>query len=111
MTARDVAIALNASRTLPPTVSVVEERIGSLVFYLSPDLRAQATADRLKTMNRSTAIEQLRQESAESVVAVRDDELPRFQQLFQRPPEPMMRAGTFTIFRVGALVSSLADPQ
>jgi 4-amino-4-deoxy-L-arabinose transferase-like glycosyltransferase len=111
MTARDVAIALNASRTLPPSVSVVEERIGSLVFYLSPDLRAQATADRLKTMNRSTAIEQLRQESPESVVAVRDDELPRFQQLFQRPPEPMMRAGTFTIFRVGALVASLADPQ
>jgi hypothetical protein len=47
----------------------------------------------------------------ESVVAVRDDELPRFQQLFQRPPEPMTRAGTFTIFRVGALVSALADPQ
>jgi hypothetical protein len=44
------------------------------------------------------------------VVAVRDDELPRFQQLFQRPPEPMIRAGTFTTFRV-ALVASLTDPR
>ena len=41
MTSKDLAAALNAGGALPSRVSVVDERIGSLVFYLDPALRAE----------------------------------------------------------------------
>ncbi len=47
MTSRDLAATLNTAGTLPPRVRVLDERIGSLIFYLDPRLRAQATVERV----------------------------------------------------------------
>jgi hypothetical protein len=107
MTARDLAEALNAGGALPPRVSVVDERIGSLVFYLDPALRAQASRARLDESSLAEAIARARVDPADAVIAVRDPALPRFTRLFPAPPPPDARAGTFSIFRVGTVRRAL----
>lgn len=47
--ARDLAVRLNQLRRLPPTVFIVGDRIGSVVFYLRPDLRRSLDPSRLQT--------------------------------------------------------------
>lgn len=46
--ARELAEYFNRRGQLPPRLVVVEGRLGSLVFYLDPQLRAGLTADRLQ---------------------------------------------------------------
>jgi 4-amino-4-deoxy-L-arabinose transferase-like glycosyltransferase len=46
-TARDLAEAINRSGRFPPALWMVEQRRGSLVFYLDPALRRGLTADRV----------------------------------------------------------------
>jgi 4-amino-4-deoxy-L-arabinose transferase-like glycosyltransferase len=107
MTSRDLAAALNARGALPSRVSVVDERIGSLVFYLSPALRGSATAERLADVTFSDAVLGVRVGPDDSVVAVRTTQLDRFNRLFPRPPTPDERAGTFAIYRTITLRETL----
>ena len=107
MSARDLAAALNDGRALPPRVSVVDERIGSLVFYLDPPLRADASRERLDEASFAETVARVRTDPAGAVVAVRNTLLPRFNRLFSAPPPAGTRAGTFTIFRAGTLKQAL----
>jgi 4-amino-4-deoxy-L-arabinose transferase-like glycosyltransferase len=109
MTARDLAAALNAGGTLPSRVSVLDERIGSLVFYLDPALRADATKERINEASFSEAMASVRVDPPDAVLAVRDGQLPKFNRLFAMAPTPEARAGTFTIYRAGALREALKD--
>ena len=103
MTSRDLAATLNTAGTLPPRVRVLDERLGSLVFYLDPPLRAQATADRVDTASFSEMLTALRRDPPDAVFAVRNHQLPRFNRMFPSPPAPDARAGTFTLFRADTL--------
>ncbi|HYT69353.1 MAG TPA: glycosyltransferase family 39 protein [Vicinamibacterales bacterium] len=107
MTSRELASALNAGATLPPRVSVIDERIGSLVFYLAPPLRVSATHDRLTEASFSDAVVRVRVDPDDAIVAVRNGQLERFNRLFPHPPVPDARAGTFTIFRTLTLRETL----
>lgn len=108
MTSRDLAETLNTGGVLPPRVSVLDERIGSLVFYLDPALRAQATADRLDEATFAEAFGRVRVDPDDAVLAVRNSQLAQFNRLFATPPPPDARAGTFTIFRAITLRTALA---
>jgi 4-amino-4-deoxy-L-arabinose transferase-like glycosyltransferase len=99
LTSRDLAQFLNAAPRLPSRVSVFDERIGSLVFYLSPALRAQATPERIQSTSSTLVIERARTEPSDALTAVRDDQLQQFVQLFPQPPQSVGRAGTFTLYR------------
>lgn len=103
MTARDLAAALNKGGALPSRVSVVDERVGSLVFYLDPPLRAAVNADRLNEASFAEAIARARVDPADAVVAVRNTQVARFNRLFSSPPVPETTAGTFTLYRAGTL--------
>jgi 4-amino-4-deoxy-L-arabinose transferase-like glycosyltransferase len=109
MTGRDLAAALNAGGTLPSRVSVLDERIGSLVFYLDPALRAGATKERVNEASFSEAMARVRVDPADAVLAVRDGQLPKFNRLFAVPPAPEAHAGTFTIYRAGTLREALKN--
>lgn len=108
MTGRDLAAALNAGGTLPPHVSVLDERVGSLIFYLAPPLRAAATASRVGEATLSEVVSRIRTDPSDSVIAVRAGDVPRFNRIFTRAPPPVTLAGTFTLYRVGALRALLA---
>jgi len=107
MTARDLAMAFNAHGSLPSRVSVVDERIGSLVFYLAPPLRAQATAERLVEASFSEALARARMDQDDAIIAVRHRQIERFKQLSPALPEADEHAGTFAIFRAGTLKRAL----
>ena len=99
MTARDLASALNADGRLPPRVSVVDERIGSLVFYLAPPLRAEASPERLVETSFTEALSRVRIDDDETIVAVRVGQMDRFRRLFPALPAPDQQAGTFVLYR------------
>jgi 4-amino-4-deoxy-L-arabinose transferase-like glycosyltransferase len=107
MSARDLATWINGTGTLPSHVSVLDERIGSLVFYLSPGLRAQASPERIDTASIAAAVARIRVAAPDAVIAVRDRQLPRFNRLFAAPPPPEAVAGTFAVFRAAALQHAL----
>jgi len=107
MTARDLAAALNKEGALPPRVSVLDERIGSLVFYLSPPLRAAATSTSVAAATLAETVSRIRVEPPDAVIAVRDDQFARFSRLFPSPPPAAAHAGTFQLFRVQTLQAAL----
>jgi 4-amino-4-deoxy-L-arabinose transferase-like glycosyltransferase len=110
MTSRDLAAALNRANTLPPSVHVVDERIGSLIFYLKPQLRAEATADRVDAASFADAMMRIGVDPPDAVFAIRESQLPRFYRLFRVPPAPDVRAGTFACFRADTLRTALRAP-
>lgn len=110
MTGRDLAATFNTASTLPPHVSVVDERIGSLIFYLDPALRGKATPDRVNTASFSQAMTRIRTDPPEAVTAVRNNQLPRFNRLFPSPPAPDAVAGTYSLFRADTLRTALRIP-
>jgi len=110
LTSRDLAAWLNRAGTLPSRVSVLDERIGSLVFYLAPPLRAEVTRDRLAEASISVAIGRVRVDPDDAVLAVRRGQLPRFNRLFPVPPPPDAMAGTFAVYRASTLRRALATP-
>ena len=103
MTSRDLAATLNSAGVLPPRVWVVDERIGSLIFYLDPPLRAQATAARVDVSSFAEALMHARVDPPDAVTAIRNSQLPRFNRMFPSPPVPDALAGTFTLFRADTL--------
>jgi len=111
MTGRDVAAKLNAGGRLPPLVLVVQERIGSLIFYLEPGLRAEATPDRIGQASMAEAIQRSRTDPLDGVVVVRNNLLDRFERQFTVVPAPAGTAGTSTIFRVESLQRALQGTQ
>lgn len=56
-TARDLAEHFNNRQRFPARLFVIEERIGSLVFYLNSDLRADLSPDRLSRLSLDEPIE------------------------------------------------------
>ena len=107
MTSRDLAATLNSAGTLPSRVWIVDERIGSLIFYLDPPLRAQATPDRVGVSSFPEAVMRARVDPPDAVFAVRNSQLPRFNRMFPAPPTPDALAGTFTLFRAETLRTAL----
>jgi 4-amino-4-deoxy-L-arabinose transferase-like glycosyltransferase len=107
MTARDLAGTFNRRGAVPSRVLVVDERIGSVIFYLSPALRAQLRSDQIIQVSLVEAVQHIRTESLDAVVAVRNNQLQRFVRLFSASPVAEDHAGTITTFRVDRLRASL----
>jgi 4-amino-4-deoxy-L-arabinose transferase-like glycosyltransferase len=103
MSAKDLAAILNSRAALPPRVLVLDERIGSLVFYLSPALRAEATPDRFADTSLADFLQGLDTEPADTLFAVRADQLPRVQKRFTAPITPDGQSGLYSVFTVGTL--------
>ncbi|HMC75936.1 MAG TPA: glycosyltransferase family 39 protein [Vicinamibacterales bacterium] len=106
MTGRDLAATFNAAGALPSRVWIIDERIGSLIFYLDPPLRAQAGTDRVDVSSFPEAVTHARVDPDDTIFAVRDNQLPRFNRMFASPPAPDTRAGTFSLFRAETLRKS-----
>jgi hypothetical protein len=111
VTGRDVAAKFNAGGRLPSQVLVVQERVGSLVFYLEPALRAEATPDRIRQASMAEAVQRSRTDPLDGAVVVRNNLLDRFERQFTVVPASAGTAGTNTIFRVESLQRALQGIQ
>jgi hypothetical protein len=99
MTGKDAALQLNRTGRLPAQVLVLDERVGSLIFYLDPALRAEASPDRVHQATMAEAVQRSRREPLDVVIIVRNNLLLRFDRQFASPPRPAWTAGTTTMFR------------
>ncbi|HEX4566353.1 MAG TPA: glycosyltransferase family 39 protein [Vicinamibacterales bacterium] len=99
MTGKDAALQLNRGGRLPAQVLVLDERVGSLIFYLDPALRADASPGRVHQATMAEAVERSRGEPLDAVIIVRNNLLERFDRQFASSPRPAWTAGTTTMFR------------
>ncbi|HET7617457.1 MAG TPA: glycosyltransferase family 39 protein [Vicinamibacterales bacterium] len=90
LSARGLAQTLNARGTLPPQLVVFDERVGSLVFYLDPKLRAELTPQRIQRVPASELRERFGRLPKGSVIAVRSTRVSAFEHLFAVRPKPFV---------------------
>jgi 4-amino-4-deoxy-L-arabinose transferase len=95
MSARDLAHALNGKARLPPEVWIIRQRLGSVVFYLSPALRAETTAERLRQVQLADLRARVAPAGTRVAVARRDQARV---DPFVRPGASYEQAGTYRIY-------------
>jgi hypothetical protein len=109
VSARDLAAYFNARGQLPPQLSVADERIGSLVFYLDPRLRAGLREQQLRSI-RLRDIFDPRVTGAAAVVAVGEQQLADAAsdapaQAARLAGIPYERAGRYRLYRTAELAA------
>ena len=89
-TAQDLAQAINRSGQFPPQLWLVNQRRGSLVFYLDPSLRRGLTADRVLHLSSSQVAE--REPVPGTLVAITVGDSPQSRRV-RAPRGPAFRTG------------------
>jgi len=107
--ARDLSRALNRLGELPSKVWVVDERIGSVVFYLEPRLRRELGPDRFESVGYGTALRRLATAPADILVAVAARDADRLVRGAAGAAVPYEVAGRYRLYRVGDLRTHLLD--
>ena len=95
-TARDLAEAINRSAQFPPELWMVEQRPGSLVFYLDPALRRGLTADRVLHLSSPQVPEH--EPVPGTLVAVTVGDSPRLARYVPLEGQPFELAGHYRIY-------------
>jgi 4-amino-4-deoxy-L-arabinose transferase-like glycosyltransferase len=95
-TARDLAQAINRSGQFPPELWMVEQRRGSLVFYLDPALRRGLTADRVLQLSGAQVPEH--EPVPGTLVAVTVADSARLAQYVPLEGQPFELAGHYRIY-------------
>lgn len=101
LTARSLAARINASGALPRTLFIVDEGVGSFLFYLRPELRRGLTPDRVQRISRFSLGDVLG--SPDALVAVAVDRLDGVRELYDLPPGPAVEAGAFQVVPVAEI--------
>jgi hypothetical protein len=96
LSARDLAGELNRSGSLPAEVWVLRQRLGSIVFYLAPPLRAQASPERIRLVQLSDLRSRRAPEGALVAVAAQDQA--RLDP-FVTSGAPFRQAGRYRVYR------------
>lgn len=84
LTAKGLAAHYNGSRALPARLYIVDEGVGSFLFYLRPDLRRGLTAERVRRVSRFSLVDVPPDPGAE--IAVAAERLPGVLELYDVPP-------------------------
>jgi 4-amino-4-deoxy-L-arabinose transferase len=101
MTAKDLAAALNRRPAFPPALWIVRDRLGSVVFYLEPRLRAGLTPDRLRLITPRDV--RIMRAPRGTLVAIDDDTLGRMSSFVVLEGVPYERAGQYRLYTAEAL--------
>ncbi len=107
LSARDLAVALNRHNALPPKVWVVDERIGSVIFYLDSGLRRGLQPGRFENVGYGTVLSRLATAPADVLVAVAANDAGRLVRGARGEAVPYEVAGRYRLYRVGDLRTHL----
>jgi 4-amino-4-deoxy-L-arabinose transferase-like glycosyltransferase len=105
-TARDVARHYNGVGRLPGTLRFFDERVGSFVFYLTPELRRGLTPDRIVHARPETILA-MRQAPPDTVVIMPVEELSRLARRVPLSARPSVLAGHHRIYEATDFVEAL----
>jgi 4-amino-4-deoxy-L-arabinose transferase-like glycosyltransferase len=95
-TAKDLAETINRSGRFPPELWMVEQRSGSLVFYLDPALRRDLTRERVLQLSSPQVPEH--EPVAGTCVAVTAGDSARLAQYLQLEGQPFVPAGHYRMY-------------
>jgi 4-amino-4-deoxy-L-arabinose transferase-like glycosyltransferase len=98
--ARDLAAHINGLGRLPPRLWVVNERIGSLVFYLDPKLRSRLAADQFMPLKLDEP-DSLASVARSDVLAVPERYLLKARRWLKLDAVPGAQAGRYRLYRAG----------
>lgn len=104
--ARELARHFNRLGRMPPQLLIIEERLGSLVFYLDPELRSTLHAGQLEEADWKYAAE-LPRPAAGAVVVLPERRVYRAARYLDLDGARYQRAGRHRIYDVGELESRL----
>ena len=99
LSARELAVYFNDLGELPPRVYVTEERVGSLAFYLRPELRMGLQEDQLRRLkfDRLTGPPEV---IPGTVLAVAERKFARAEKYFDFRDSEYRRAGRYRLYRM-----------
>ncbi len=109
LSARDLARYLDARGALPPQVWVVNERIGSLIFYLDPALRRGLTPGRFDDVSYNAVLGRLATAPGDVLVALGAREAANLPRAGGLQAIPHDRAGRYRVYTVSALRHGLLE--
>jgi 4-amino-4-deoxy-L-arabinose transferase-like glycosyltransferase len=106
--ARDLAAALNRSGRMPPRVLLMEERVASVIFYLTPQLRRGLHQGQLESFGWDRLRELSRAEPG-TVVAVSQRWLPAAARHIDLTGVPFQPAGQYRLYDARELGERMKD--
>ena len=95
-TAKDLAETINRSGRFPPELWMVEQRSGSLVFYLDPALRRDLTRERVLQLSSPQVPEHEPVPGTRVAITVGDS--PRLERYLQLEGQPYLPAGHYRMY-------------
>jgi hypothetical protein len=98
LTARGLSSHFNREGRLPPRLYIVDEGVGSFLFYLRPELRRGLTADRVQRVSRFSLADT--PDPGGAVVAVASDRLDGVADLYDLPAHVASTRGSVGSFFV-----------
>jgi 4-amino-4-deoxy-L-arabinose transferase-like glycosyltransferase len=110
LTARELASTINARGTFPTRLWLLEDRVGSVVFYLDPALRAGLTPDRVSMIGIDRLVT-MRQAPADTLVAVPSDRVARLERRVSLQGVPYEAAGHYRVYAADTLLAAIIAPR
>lgn len=107
LTARDLAQQFNRAGVLPRTILIVDEGIGSFIFYLRPELRQGLTPDRVRRISRAALLDD--PDTNGVMVGVAADRAPGLAALYDFPVPARAALGTYLIVPLAAFKPKAPD--
>lgn len=104
--ARELARHYNRAGTLPGELWFFDERVGSFLYYLSPSLRAQITAERLTHVTPDEVLG-MRQAPPDTHIVVPLEEMPKLDRRIGLSAQPSVVAGHHRIFEAEAFTDAV----
>ncbi len=98
LSGRDLAEYFNRTRELPPRIEVAQERVGSVIFYLAPDLRAQLQPGQVMNQDIDDPLPNPSR-GAKELVAIPERHLHTAVQDYNLAPLAYEQAGRFRLYR------------
>ncbi len=100
---RDIARHFNQVDRMPARLWLIDDRVGSLVFYLDPGLRADLTSTRVESVGMTVVRTRIADAPPDTVVAVRERRADRFISVMELRPVAYERAGQFRLYKAPLL--------
>lgn len=95
LTARQLSDEMNRRGAMPRTLLIVDEGVGSFLFYLRPELRRGLAADRVQRISRFSLGDE--RDPADVLVAIAADRLDGVKQLYDVPAGDSVEVGSFHV--------------
>jgi 4-amino-4-deoxy-L-arabinose transferase-like glycosyltransferase len=102
---RDLSEYFNHLGAVPSQVMIVEERVGSVVFYLAPELRSRLQKDQITSVRARDVMKQPAVK-ADAVIVIAEQQIETANARIGLPDMAFDRAGRYRVYRAAAITGN-----